>query len=292
MSTQSYQFEYGQLEQVAPRIRRIVAHNPSMYTYYGTGTYIIGERKVAVVDPGPADPAHIQSLVDALPGETITHILVTHTHCDHSPGCELLLKHCEATVYGFGPHGSREHSHDEEGSDLNFVPDIYLDHNDIIIGDGWTVRSLHTPGHLSNHMCFLYEDQQSLFSGDHVMGWATTVISPPDGDLHSYLNSLQLLLELDAETYWPTHGPAITEPKRYVKELIQHRLMRAEQIKEQLTAGLTRIRDIVLAIYTHVDPILHPAAARSVLSTLLYLIRKGEVRSAEPINEKGEFFLN
>ena len=210
-------FEYGHVEQIAPGIRRVIANNPSPFTFYGTGTYILGTGNVAVIDPGPADPAHIQAIVDGLKGETISHVLVTHTHMDHSPGCALLKAHTDAPTYAFGPHGAGKLEQGvpvEEGGDMDFRPDELVKHGDVIQGDDWSVECVYTPGHTSNHMCFQLREHKALFTGDHVMGWSTSIISPPDGDMMAYMVSLELLLERDDDVYWPTHGPAITEPKR------------------------------------------------------------------------------
>ncbi|MEX0583071.1 MAG: MBL fold metallo-hydrolase, partial [Sneathiella sp.] len=169
------EFEYGVSEELSPLIRRVIAHNPSAFTFHGTGTYIIGRGEVAVVDPGPLDGAHVGALMAALKGEMVTHILITHTHRDHSPAAEPLKKLTGAKTYGFGPHGGgKMGAGAEEGGDMEFVPDVALEDNDVILGNGWTVDVIHTPGHLSNHICFGLQEEKTLFTGEHVMGWSTT----------------------------------------------------------------------------------------------------------------------
>ena len=240
----------GVLEEVAPGIRRIVAANPGPFTFRGTGTYVIGRGEVAVIDPGPNDERHIAMLMRQLRGETITHVLVTHTHPDHSPGCAPLRAHTDASTFGFGPHPEdppvadgvgretpKEHGDDtvstgaapnaEESGDRTFVPDGTLRHGDFVRGTGWHVEAVHTPGHISNHLCFrvrlaVAPNEQVLFTGDHVMGWSTSVISPPHGDLRNYLESLHLLQGAGDARYWPTHGTVITGPDEFVAGLIHH----------------------------------------------------------------------
>jgi len=273
-------FDYGEVQEVSPGIRRVIAENPSPFTFHGTGTYIIGRGNVAVVDPGPADPAHVAAILGATAGETITHMLVTHTHMDHSPGCRLLRGHTDAKTYGYGPHGGDRIADGvkvEEGGDMDFAPDVYVVDGDVVEGDGWSVQCVHTPGHTSNHVCFAYDEQRALFSGDHVMGWSTSVISPPDGHMGSYLASLEGLLERADETYWPTHGPPITNPKPHVRAFIAHRAEREEQIVRCLGQGIGLIADMVVSMYADVPRQLHPAAARSVLAAMEHLVERGEV---------------
>jgi glyoxylase-like metal-dependent hydrolase (beta-lactamase superfamily II) len=210
------EFDYGTVMQLAPGIRRVIANNPGPFTFHGTGTYILGTGKVAVIDPGPDDEAHIDAILAALPGEEVSHILVTHTHMDHSPGCRPLQAKTGAPTYAYGPHGAGKMEQGvqvEEGGDMDFEPDHLVTHGDIIRGEDWTVECVYTPGHTSNHLCFALQEQKALFTGDHVMGWSTSIISPPDGDMADYMQSLELLLERDDEIYWPTHGPSSSTPK-------------------------------------------------------------------------------
>ena len=273
-------FEYGEVAAISPRIRRVVARNPSPFTLYGTGTYIVGHGNVAVIDPGPADPAHIDNVLRAVAGETVSHVLVTHTHMDHSPGCRLLAEHADAKTYAFGPHGAGKIAAGvqvEEGGDMDFQPDVLIADGDVIEGDDWSVECVYTPGHTSNHVCYALREEAALFSGDHVMGWSTSVISPPDGDMRSYMASLDRLLEREDRLYWPTHGPAIADPAAHVRAFIAHRREREAQIMRCLEGGLVRIADMVPRMYADTPQGLHPAAARSVFAAMAYLVEQGRV---------------
>jgi len=208
---------YGVATHAGIGIRRIMAKNPGPFTYHGTGTYIIGKGEVAVIDPGPDIPSHVNSLLDALDGEKVSHILVTHTHRDHSPAANALKLATGAETYGFGPHSRNKGPSVEEGADYDFIPDIATIDGDIIEGRDFCFEAIHTPGHTSNHLCFSLKKHGVLFPGDHVMGWSTTVVSPPDGNMALYRSSLQRLLERDEKIYLPTHGPAILNPYEYVK---------------------------------------------------------------------------
>jgi glyoxylase-like metal-dependent hydrolase (beta-lactamase superfamily II) len=282
----------GRVDMVTPHIRRVVADNPGPFTLLGTGTYIVGYGRVAVIDPGPRDEAHVARLLEALRGETIEAILITHTHGDHSPAAALLKEagH-DAPVYGFGPHPlSREQEEQveasgarlEERADLDFEPDVHVTTGDVIKGWGWTFEALHTPGHISNHLCFAFREEKALFSGDHVMGWATTIIPPPDGDVVAYLASLDLLLDRDDVVYWPTHGPPIFDPQDYVRLLRVHRVEREQQILDAIGRGKTRIDAMVKSIYKGYPDELRKPAARSVLAHLIKLVREGRVTCDTP----------
>lgn len=280
-----YAFEYGVLETVSPGVRRVVARNPGPYTFHGTGTYVIGQGNVAVIDPGPSSQEHIDALVRGLSGEAISHVLVTHTHLDHSPGAALLKQRTDAPTYGFGPHGAGKFlsgEQVEEGADFDFVPDVAVAHGEVIDGDGWSFECVHTPGHTSNHLCFQYRENHALFSGDHVMGWSTTVISPPDGDMSDYMRSLNGLLDRDDQVYWPTHGPCIEQPQTYVRSFIEHRSERTRQILECIENGVGRVADMVPRMYPHIDAVLHPAAARQVFSAVLSLIDESKINCDRP----------
>lgn len=281
------EFDYGACEQVAPGIRRVIANNPSPFTLYGTGTYILGQGDVAVIDPGPADPEHIAAILAATRGEQITHILVTHTHMDHSPGCRLLLEHCDAKTYAYGPHGAgklEQGTPVEEGGDMEFTPDVRVSDGEILRGESWEVECVYTPGHTSNHMCFQLREGKALFTGDHVMGWSTSIISPPDGDMAAYLDSLQKLLERDDEVYWPTHGPAITDPETHVRAFIAHRREREEQIMACIEEGYELIGDMVPAMYKDTPEFMYPAAARSALACIEYLVQRGKLVADGPVS--------
>lgn len=282
--TYKFDYEYGVLQELTPLIRRVLANNPSAFTFRGTGTYVIGRGNVAVIDPGPLMPDHIEALKKELEGETVTHILITHTHMDHSPAAEPLKAYWGAKTYGYGPHGAGKREEGvqvEEGGDMAFDPDVAVRHGDVIEGDGWTVECVYTPGHTSNHMCFALKEEKALFTGDHVMGWSTSVISPPDGDMTQYMESLELLLERDDEIYWPTHGTSISDVKNYVKAFIDHRLEREAQILDCLKQGHTKIPDMVPVMYTDTDEKLYGAAARSVLAAMDRLISTGQVECSD-----------
>ena len=274
-------FTHGVADVVAPGVRRVIANNPGPFTYTGSGTYIIGESEVAVIDPGPDDDAHLDALLLELKGERVSHILITHTHRDH---CGLARKFADATgapVFGFGPHPVKEKKFDapalDEGADYAYAPDEIIGDGAVIDGKEWRIEAVHTPGHLSNHLCFALPAQKALFTGDHMMGWATTVVAPPDGDMSAYLESLDKLLSRDDEIYFPTHGAPIENPKRFVRAVKTHRLMRDAQILEQLKKGRSNIRDITAAMYADVDKRLHGAAALNVYAHLIRLVRNASV---------------
>jgi glyoxylase-like metal-dependent hydrolase (beta-lactamase superfamily II) len=279
-----FSFEYGRLERVAPGIRRIVARNPGPFTFRGTGTYVVGDGEVAVIDPGPDLDEHVAALLAGLAGEQITHILITHTHRDHSPAAAAVKAASGATTWGFGPHagGRRGDPAVEEGGDWDFAPDVRVHDGDSIAGKGWRFEAVHTPGHTSNHLCFALPESGVLFSGDHVMGWSTSVIAPPDGDMSAYMASLDKLLGRRDAVYWPTHGPAIPEPQDHVRAFIAHRREREAGILECLDAGAERIEAIVDRLYAGLQPGLRRAAGRSVHAHLLDLAARGIVDSDRP----------
>jgi glyoxylase-like metal-dependent hydrolase (beta-lactamase superfamily II) len=285
-----FAFRYGEVERLAPLIRRVVARNPSPFTFKGTGTYIVGRDKVAIIDPGPAMADHVAALLKAIEHETVTHIVVTHTHLDHSPAAAAIKQATGARTFGFGPHGSGraedragvELGVVEEGGDHDFRPDVVLHDGDTVSGPGWSLTAVETPGHTSNHLCFALPEEKVLFTGDHVMGWSTSVIAPPDGDMGAYLRSLDKLLARDDARYWPTHGPAIDEPKPYVRAFIAHRRERADAILARLKAGDRTIPEIVAQVYAGLDPRLTTAAGRSVLAHLVEMIERGAVESDGP----------
>ena len=274
---------YGVSQRLSPLVRRVLAHNPSAFTFTGTGTYIVGNGTVAVIDPGPNDAHHLAALDAALDGETVSHIVVTHTHRDHSPAAVSLKARTGAEVVGCAPlvledHGPRA----DESFDATYTPDRVLADGDRVTGPGWTLAALHTPGHTSNHLCFALPEEQALFTGDHVMGWSTSVVSPPDGDMTDYMASLKLLLDRDDAIYYPTHGDAVTEPQRLARGMLAHRKQREGQILRLLEQGSKPIPAMVAVMYAGVDHRLHPAAGRSVLAHLIDLQRRGLVaRSGE-----------
>ncbi len=277
----TYDPRYGEAVAISPLIRRVLAPNPGPFTFHGTGTYIVGHGRVAVIDPGPLLDAHVDALCRALDGETVTHILVTHTHNDHSPAALPLQRATGAPTLAFGPHGAGKRSAGiavEEGGDMAFAPDVLLADGEVIAGDGWTLDCVYTPGHTSNHLCFGLREERCLFSGDHVMGWSTTVIVPPDGDMAQYLASLSRLQQRDDVRYYPTHGGPIEAPATFLARLVEHRHARERQIDACLARGIVHIRDMVRVIYSEVEAHLHPAAAMSVLAHLAHMAARGRVR--------------
>jgi glyoxylase-like metal-dependent hydrolase (beta-lactamase superfamily II) len=272
---------YGESVPVAPGIRRVVARNPSKYTRWGTGTYIVGTGEVAIIDPGPDDDEHVEAVLAALRGETVTHLLVTHTHADHSPATAAVQERTGAPTYGFGPHPVGADDESEEHGDLAFVPDVPVRDGDVIGGAGFEFECLHTPGHISNHVCYSERTTDALFTGDHVMGWSTTVISPPDGRIRAYLANLERLLGRDERGYYPTHGPPIEDPRPYVAGLIEHRLERERQILGQLRAGPRTVEEIVAVLYADVAPELHGPAGRSVTAHLIALVEDHRVEGPD-----------
>lgn len=269
----------GKVERLGSRIRRVLAPNPSPFTYTGTQTYIIGEGDVAVIDPGPDLPAHIEALAAALAGQRVAAILCTHTHRDHSPASRPLKAATGAPIVGCAPLNLEDSGpRADESFDPAYRPDRILADGERLEGAGWTIEAVATPGHTSNHLCLALEEEGALFTGDHVMGWSTSVVAPPDGDMADYMASLGRLLERDDRIYYPAHGPAVEDPHAHVRRLIEHRRMREGQIIRQLELGEGRIPAMVEAMYAGIDPRLFPAAGRSVLAHLVDLERRRLVR--------------
>lgn len=270
----------GIVEQVHPKVRRLLAGNPSPFTFTGTQTYIVGAGEVAVIDPGPDLPDHVEAILAAARGERIAAILCTHTHRDHSPASRSLAAATGAPIVGCAPLAIEDDGPRADAAfDFDYAPDRVLDDGGDIAGDGWTLRAVATPGHTSNHLCFALAGEGVLFTGDHVMGWSTTVVSPPDGDMADYMASLDRLLGRDDSIYFPAHGPGVENPHPHVRALIVHRRMREKQILAQLKAGERRIPAMVQVMYRDIDPRLHPAAGRSVLAHLRDLEQRGLVRA-------------
>jgi glyoxylase-like metal-dependent hydrolase (beta-lactamase superfamily II) len=281
--------KYESEVRVSPRISRVVADNPGPFTFKGTGVYIVGNKDVAVIDPGPDDASHVDALKRALEGRRVTHILVTHTHSDHSPAAKPLKEWSGAKTYAFGPHGSgklEDGVRVEEGGDMQFTPDVRVKDGEIIKGNGFTFECVFTPGHTSNHMCYALREENALFTGDHVMGWSTTVVTPPDGDMAQYMASVKKLMARDDAILYPTHGAPVTDPKPFLAAYLEHRLDREKQIVACIRDGLTTIPQMVARMYADVDKRLHPAASRSVLAHLIQL--ENENRA---VNDGGRYRL-
>ncbi|WP_350333021.1 MBL fold metallo-hydrolase [Coralliovum pocilloporae] len=265
---------YGQLVQVAPGIRRITANNPGPFTFKGTNTFVIGDGSVAVIDPGPDDPGHIQALLDGLSGETVRHILVTHTHRDHSPGARLLARLTGAPVYAEGPHRASRPLNTGEVNPLDasaddaFQPDIALRHGDWVEGDSYCLEAVFTPGHCANHMAFALPDRDILFCGDHVMAWSTSIVAPPDGSMADYMTSLDLLIERQDALIIPAHGAEISTPAPHLAGLRAHRLEREAAVLDAVQKGHADIPSMVEHIYKGLPDHLKGAAGLSVLAHL------------------------
>ncbi len=279
-------FEYGACDQVSPLIRRVIANNPGPFTYLGTGTYIVGKGEVAVIDPGPDQPEHLAALLEAVEGERVTHILITHHHSDHSPLAGPLKAATGATIYGCAVAGHEAEDTGEvkmeAGHDHDFRPDVSLCGGGEVSGPGWTMEAIPTPGHTSNHLCYALKEENACFSGDHIMGWSTTVVSPPDGDMSAYLQSLAAIRARGFATLWPTHGPPIREVAPFIDAYAEHRQERMDQILLALSQGQATIGELVPRLYADVDARLWPAAARSMLAAIIHLERQGEVETDGP----------
>jgi glyoxylase-like metal-dependent hydrolase (beta-lactamase superfamily II) len=273
----------GEPVEVAPGVRRVTAPNPGPFTFKGTNTFLIGGRELAVLDPGPADPAHVEAVVKAVGRARVAHILVSHTHRDHSPAARLLSERTGAPVLAAGPHRSARPARPGEqlrldaSADLEFKPDIQLAGGVIVEGEDYRLQAIATPGHAANHLAFALLGSDLLFSGDHVMGWATTVVAPPDGSMADYLDSLERLLERPEHTYAPAHGGTIVNAHAYVRGLRSHRKMREAAMLEGLRRGDRTIPDIVARVYQGLDAKLTGAAALSTLAHLEDLVTRGQV---------------
>ncbi len=286
-------FTYGEAQQVSPLIRRVIANNPGPFTFRGTGTYIVGHGEVAVIDPGPMDTDHLDALLKALEGETVAAILVTHDHADHAPLAAGLAKATGAPIIGCEPHPGRQAppADIEEGLDRLYRPSRVPAEGEVIAGPGWTLRALPTPGHTRNHLCFDLREETALFSGDHVMGWSTTVVIPPDGNMTDYYASLDKVRAGAFATLWPTHGPPITDPGPFIDAYIAHRRSREAQILDVLARGPAGIDALVAEMYRGLDPRLKRAAAASVLAQLLHLVHTGRALSDGPPGLESEYRL-
>jgi len=287
----------GQPEEVVPGVRRVLADNGGPFTFKGTVTYIIGRGKVAIIDPGPDDEKHIKAVLDAVRGETVTHIFVTHTHRDHSPAVPAIKAATGAKTYAQGPHRASRPLHAgeaprmEASNDTDFRPDHVLADGEVVSGDGFALEGVATPGHTANHMAFALKGTDVLFSGDHVMGWSTTIVAPPDGAMTDYMASLDKLRRRSETLYFPGHGGAIHEAPRFVAGLILHRKAREASILHRLAKGETDIATIVRAVYIGLDPRLTKAAGFSVLAHMEDLVARGKVATDGAPSINGVFRL-
>ncbi len=275
----------GVADEVVPGVRRVLCNNPSPFTFTGTVSYIVGRGNVAIIDPGPDDEAHARALLDAVRGETVTHILITHTHRDHSPNAARIKAATGAKTYGEGPHRASRPAYasetraTESGGDWDFRPDVVVKDGEIIQGDGWTLEVIATPGHTANHIAFAWPERNLIFVGDHVMGWSTSIVAPPDGSMVDYMASLEKLTKRGEQLYFSGHGPEIPDAVRFVKFLIRHRKAREASILHRLAKGEADIPTIVRASYIGIDPRLMGAAGYSVLAHLEDLVARGVVET-------------
>lgn len=284
------------VERVSTLVRRVIAPNGGPFTYKGTCSYIFGQGDVAIVDPGPADPRHIAALRAAIAGERLKYILITHTHRDHSPAARALKEATGATVTGCAPYipspdiavtgPGLDASHD-----ASYAPDVVLQEGDRLELPGATIETLETPGHTANHLCFALLEEKALFTGDHIMGWSTTVVAPPDGSMADYMESLENLRLRDDQIFWPGHGDPVRDPARYLRALVHHRHAREAAILQRLAEGDDTIPQMVARLYEGVDKRLHGAAAMNVFAHLEDLVGRGLVESEGPPRPAGRYSL-
>ncbi|MEO5867137.1 MAG: MBL fold metallo-hydrolase, partial [Sphingomonas sp.] len=266
----------GVAEQLEPLVARLLAPNPSPFTFTGTQVHLVGTTDLAVIDPGPDDPAHVDAIVRAVAGRPVTAIVITHTHRDHSPASRPLQALTGAPIVGCAPLVIADLGPRADASfDLDYAPDRVLAEGESVTGAGWTLTALATPGHTSNHLAFALPETNALFTGDHVMGWSTTIVSPPDGDMAAYMTSLDKLMQRDDRIYYPAHGDPVEKPRRLVRGLLGHRKQREGQILRLLAAGASDVPAMVGKMYVGLDPRLLVAAERSVLAHLIDLRDRG-----------------
>jgi len=272
---------YGEAVPIAKGVARLTVNNPSAFTFHGTNSYIVGHDTLAVIDPGPEDDAHFEALLRAIAGRPVSHVFVSHTHRDHSPLAARLARYTGAVVAAEGPHRPTrplrigEINPLDASADTDFAPELTLKDGDVVEGDGWRIGTVLTPGHAANHAAFSLEGTGILFSADHVMAWATSIVAPPDGAMADYMASLDRLLERDDRVFFPGHGGPVTKPRSFLRGLKAHRKMRERAVVERLRLGDRTIGDLVAAIYRDTDPRLHGAAALSVLAHLEDLVGRG-----------------
>ena len=285
--------QYGQSVEIFPGVSRVTAPNPGPFTFHGTNTYLVGTKTLSVIDPGPESEEHLQALLHAIAGRPVSHILVSHTHTDHSPLAARLSKATGATVYAEGPHRAARPFYGDSpldsGADRAFRPDIQFFDGDLIKSDDWQLRAVLTPGHAANHAAFALEGTGVLFSADHVMGWSTTIVAPPDGSMADYMASLDKLIQRKDNLLLPAHGGPVTDPADSLQGLKEHRLARETAILERLRQGDRTAEQIVRTIYRDPDPKMYPAAALSVLAHLEDLVERNLVKSDGALSIGGIF---
>lgn len=291
-------FDYAKPEKVSPLIRRIIARNPGPFTYTGTGTYIIGpdekDAEVFVIDPGPDMMEHLEAILGAVAHQRLTRIFITHAHMDHSPLARALADETGAIIYA-GPEPCIPSEGDvrlEAGDDLKFRPDEHLNDGMVFKGSGFSLEAMATPGHTANHYAYVLQEENALFPGDCIMGWSTTVISPPDGCMSAYMSSLNRIRARGFKTYWPTHGPPVTQTAPFIEGYIAHRKNREKLILNALSDGHTLIKDMVATVYQEIDKKLYPAAAHSMLAHLIDLTKRGIVSCDGEPDIKSRYLIN
>jgi glyoxylase-like metal-dependent hydrolase (beta-lactamase superfamily II) len=293
----SFNLAPDRVQEIVPGVRAIAADNPGPFTFKGTISYIVGRDRVAIIDPGPDDAAHVAALLKAIRGETVTHVFVTHTHRDHSPAAAKIKEATGAQIFAEGPHRPARPLHTGEmrrldaSADLDFRPDVALGDGETVSGRGWTLQAVTTPGHTANHMAFAFKEANLLFAGDHVMAWSTTIVAPPDGAMTDYMASLQKLARRSEPLYLPGHGAPVRDAPRYVQYLIRHRQAREASILHRLGKGEADIPTIVRAVYIGLDAHLAGAAALSVLAHLEELVARGAVSTEGPPSISGVYRL-
>ncbi|MEP3280205.1 MAG: MBL fold metallo-hydrolase [Stappiaceae bacterium] len=286
---------HGHCVRISNMVRRITAENSGPFTFKGTNTYLVGHQSVAIIDPGPEDSDHISHIISAVGDGAISHIVVTHTHMDHSPGARLLQERTGAPIIGADVHRPARPLQPNEvnpldaSSDSRHHPDSVLSDGEIVFGDDWTLETVSTPGHTANHLAFALKEESTLFSGDHVMGWSTSIVAPPDGSMTEYMASLEKLRSRAERRYLPGHGGVLDTPKPYLEGLIAHRRDRERSILEQLTAGVNEISAIVRILYRDTPEHLHAAAALSVLAHMEDLVNRGLVQTPDKVELGGTF---
>ena len=284
----------GQLTRLSPLVRRRIANNPSPFTFTGTCSYLVGEAELAIVDPGPLDEAHIEALLQAAGGAKIAHILVTHTHRDHSPAAARIRAITGAPILGARPYQPRAGFVGalkglDAAHDLAYAPDLVLEDGARVEGRGYTIEAVATPGHAANHLAFALHEENALFSGDHVMAWSTSIVAPPDGSMGDYMASLDKLRARGETIFWPGHGGPVREPQRWMRALAHHRRQREASILTRIEAGDATVAEIVARVYENLNPALVGAARLSTLAHLDDLVARGLVAMDGEFGQSARF---